>query len=97
MRFNGGVQRIATTVVALVGEHAPACLDQLGQAANVTTVRPLSPTRSSWLADPVRSQGRRRSHDPASNVAADIEGLVVIATWLAHRRVGCDRKGRRSR
>jgi hypothetical protein len=40
MRLNGGVQRIATTVVALVGEAAPACLDALGRAANVATVRP---------------------------------------------------------
>jgi hypothetical protein len=40
MRLNGGVQRIATTVVALVGEPARACLDQLGQASNVATVRP---------------------------------------------------------
>jgi hypothetical protein len=40
MRLNGGVQRIATTVVALVGEPARACLDALGRAANVATVRP---------------------------------------------------------
>jgi len=40
VRLNGGVQRIATTVVALVGEPAPACLDALGRAANVATVRP---------------------------------------------------------
>lgn len=40
MRLNGKVQRIATTVVALVGEPARACLDALGQAANVATVRP---------------------------------------------------------
>jgi hypothetical protein len=34
------MRRISTTVVALVGERAPGCLEELDRAANVHTARP---------------------------------------------------------
>jgi hypothetical protein len=36
----GGMQRILSTVIAVVGEHAGAMVESLGAAANVRTARP---------------------------------------------------------
>jgi hypothetical protein len=80
MRLNGGVQQIATTVVALVGEQAPACLDQLGQAANVATVRPdvaappLERAIAAW-------QAATRTHTPY--LLHDTDPLETVAdAWV---------------
>jgi hypothetical protein len=82
MRLNGLVQRIATTVVALVGEPARACLDALGQAANVVTVRPedaaapLERAATAW-------QTATRIHTPY--LLHDADPLQTVANAWARR------------
>jgi hypothetical protein len=82
VRLNGGVQRIATTVVALVGEPAPACLDALGRAANVATVRPdaaapsLARATAAW-------QTATRTH--ATYLLHDADPLGTVADAWVHR------------
>jgi hypothetical protein len=87
--LNGGVQRIATTVVALLGEPARACLDQLGQAANVTTARPdatappLERAIAAW-------QAATRTHTPY--LLHDADPLETVAdAWV--RRFDVEQPG----
>jgi hypothetical protein len=87
--LNGGVQRIATTVVALVGEQARACLDRLGQAPNVATVRPdadappLERAVTAW-------QTATRIHTPY--LLHDADPLqTVAAAWV--RRFDVEQSG----
>jgi hypothetical protein len=82
MRLNGGVQPIATTVVALLGEPARACLDALGQASNVATVRPdadappLERAIAAW-------QAATRTHTPY--LLHDADPLETVAdAWVRH-------------
>jgi hypothetical protein len=74
------MQRIATTVVALLGEQAPACLDRLGQAPNVAAVRPdadappLERAAAAWEA-------ATRTHTPY--LLHDADPLeTVAAAWV---------------
>jgi hypothetical protein len=74
------MQRIATTVVALLGEQAPACLDQLGQAPNVATARPdadappMERAAAAWEA-------ATRTHTPY--LLHDADPLeTVAAAWV---------------
>ena len=82
MRLNGGMQRIATTVVALVGEPARACLAALGQAANVATVRPdasaapLERAVDAW-------QAATRTH--TTYLLHDADPLAAVADAWARR------------
>jgi hypothetical protein len=89
MRLNGEVQRIATTVVALVGQPARACLDALGQAANVATVRPdaaappLERAIAAW-------QAATRTH--TTYLLHDADPLAAVAdAWV--RRFDVERPG----
>lgn len=82
VRLNGQVQRIATTVVTLLGEPARACLDALGQAANVATVRldatapPLERAIAAW-------QAATRTHTPY--LLHDADPLETVADAWVHR------------
>jgi hypothetical protein len=82
IRLNGKVQRIATTVVALVGEPARACLDGLGQAANVATVRPddAAPSLDRAIA---AWQAATRTHTPY--LLHDADPLAAVADAWVHR------------
>jgi hypothetical protein len=78
--LNGGVQRIATTVVALLGEQARACIEGLGQAPNVASVRPdagappLERAMTAW-------QTATRTHTPY--LLHDADPLeAVAAAWV---------------
>ena len=86
MRVNGGVQRIATTVVARVGEPARACLDALGRAANVATVRPdaaapsLERATAAWQA---------ATHTHTTYLLHDADPLeTVVDAWVRRFDVG---------
>jgi hypothetical protein len=76
------VQRITTTVVALVGEPARACMDALGQAANVATVRPdatappLERAVAAW-------QAATRTH--TTYLLHDADPLAAVADAWARR------------
>jgi hypothetical protein len=82
MRLNGEMQRIATTVVALVGEQARACLERLGQAANVATVLPdvgappLERAAAAW-------QTATHTHTPY--LLHDADPLETVAAAWARR------------
>jgi hypothetical protein len=89
MRLNGEVQRISTTVVALVGEPARACLDALARAANVATARPdaaappLERAVAAW-------QAATRTHTPY--LLHDADPLEAVAdAW--GRRFDVERPG----
>jgi hypothetical protein len=89
MRLNGRVQRIATTVVALVGASARACLDALARAANVATARPdaaappLERAVAAWEA-------ATRTHTPY--LLHDADPLETVAdAWM--RRFDAERPG----
>jgi hypothetical protein len=80
MRFNSAVQRVSTTVVALLGEQARACLDQLEHAANVGTARP-DPSGPPLERAVAAWQGAARSHTPY--LLHDADPLEAVATaWV---------------
>ena len=89
MRLNGGVQRIATTVVALVGEPARACLEALGRATNVATARPdtaapsLERATAAWQA---------ATHTHTTYLLHDADPLETVAdAWV--RRFDVEQPG----
>jgi hypothetical protein len=89
VRLNGKVQRIATTVVALVGEPARARLDALGQAANVATVRPAA-TAPSLERAIAAWQAATRTHTPY--LLHDADPLATVAdAWV--RRFNVEQLG----
>ncbi len=71
---------VSTTVVALVGEAAPECLEALGRAANVRVVRP-DPEQSLFERASAAYRAAKAVHAPY--LAHDADPLAVVAdAWV---------------
>jgi hypothetical protein len=71
---------VSTTVIALVGERAPACLEALGRAANVRVVRP-DPEQPPFERAAAAYRAAKGAHAPYLVHDADALGVVADA-WV---------------
>jgi len=71
---------VSTTVVALVGDRAPACLEALGRAANVRVARP-DPERPPFERAAAAYRAAKATHAPY--LVHDADTLAVVAdAWV---------------